>query len=113
HRRRLTDTKKLRSNGGHAIEQTRKGKWLIQMNVRSAETRNVAYQAKAEMVIEKPETGTDDCFRGDRPGQADARRDVVGFLESGCVVPTKSAIHRQAVSNPPIVLNPQAIVVVT
>src|SRR5215472_13664894 len=83
------------------------------MNVGAAKARNVANQTQAEVIIEEPEAAAYDGLRCNGPGEADSWRDVVGLLKLGIVVPTKAPVHRQAASDFPIVLKPQAMVVVT
>ena len=64
------------------------------------------------MVIEEAEASADDGFRSSGPGKADSRRNVVRFLERGIIVPPNAAIQREGARNLPVVLNPEAVVVV-
>src|SRR5690242_9178819 len=87
HERGLADTKKIRSDGRNAIEQARERKRLTLANIRSAETRDVADEPQAEMVVEETEAAADYSLRVNRPSKTDTWRDIVCFLKGRIVVP--------------------------
>ena len=64
------------------------------------------------MVVEETEAAADNGFRCGRPRKTDARGDVVFLLERGVIVPAQASVNGQVAVNFPVVLGPQAIVVI-
>ena len=53
-----------------------------------------------------------DCLRCDRPGETDARREVVLFYECRVVIPTQAEIQGKVMAKLPVVLGEHCVVVV-
>ena len=64
------------------------------------------------MVVEETKASADDGLGIDRPSEADARREIVSLVEGGIVVPAQARVYGEIVPNFPVVLNPEAVIVV-
>ena len=64
------------------------------------------------MIVEEAKAAANNRFGINGPGETDARGEVIFLIESGVVVPAQPAVDRQVVPDFPVVLNPEAVVVV-
>src|SRR5438477_7468846 len=64
------------------------------------------------MVVKQTKASAHHGLRVRRPCEANAWRKVVLLVKSGIVIPAQAGIYREIVTNFPIVLNPEAVVVV-
>lgn len=64
------------------------------------------------MVIEQAEAAANDSSWSNGPGETNARLDVVSLLESRIVVPANTTIEREVMPYLPVILEPQAVVIV-
>ncbi len=93
-----------RNAGGHVLEELGIGERLDDAQVGAAEGGHVAHRAEAEAVVVDPGAGADHRLGSRRPGDAQARAEVVVVLELRVVVPAQPHVHHQLVGQPPVVL---------
>ena len=101
-----------RDPGGHVLEELGIGERLDDAQVGAAEGGNVAHRAEAEAVVVDPGAGADHRLGSRRPGDAQARAEVVVVLELRVVVPAQPRVHHQLVGQLPVVLQIDGGVVV-
>ena len=65
------------------------------------------------MVIEEAKTSAENGLWSYGPGKSDARGNVIGLLKGGIIIPSNTSIESEGASDLPIVLHPEAIVVVS
>src|SRR5580704_1376223 len=109
---RETQTKEGRSDGGYPGEEAREGKRLTLANVCAAEARNVSNEAQTEMIVEETKAAANHGLGINGPGEPNSRGEIIFLIERGIVVPTQAGIDRKIVPDFPVVLNPEAVVVV-
>src|SRR5258705_11876627 len=64
------------------------------------------------MIVKQTKTSADDGLSVRRPGEPYAWRKVVFLVEGGIVVPAQTRVYGEVVPDLPIVLKPEAVVVV-
>ena len=109
---RETQTKEGRSDRRYSGEQAREGKRLTLADVCAAEGRNVSNEAQTEMIVEETKAAANHGLGSNGPREPNSWGEVIFLVEGGIVIPSKAGIDRKIVPDFPVILNPEAVVVI-